>query len=140
MYTQVETTLDELGSWCAGCVAENMCSTLEKIIGRTTNQLEVLLLQFAWTKLKYICSKSCIYYLLSMYVTHTYLPVCYVCPLRMSASLPVDWLVIESPLPTAVSVRFWWILAYNTISDCGSGSLMNLWTFVVAELRILFAV
>ena len=54
---QVEITLDELGPWCAGCVALNLCSTLEKIIDKTTERLEKQLLQLAWTQLKYIHSK-----------------------------------------------------------------------------------
>ncbi|XP_067939894.1 endoribonuclease Dicer-like, partial [Watersipora subatra] len=54
VFKEVEMTLDELGPWCAACVALNLCATLEKIIDKTTERLEKQLLQLAWTQLQYI--------------------------------------------------------------------------------------
>ena len=53
----METTLDELGAWCAGCVALNLCSTLEKLIDKSTEKYEKLLLQLSFTHLKFIHSE-----------------------------------------------------------------------------------
>jgi len=49
-HMQVETTLDELGAWCAGCVALNICSTLQKIVEKTTEPFTKTLLQMVSAK------------------------------------------------------------------------------------------